>query len=82
MRQPDITSDGRVMAYRDTSEDRSVRIDCHIVFYDGVTGNVQHIPLLVVLKALGTERHTLIERHMTADDSGLANHDTSSHDCR
>ena len=76
MRQPDITTDGRVMTNGNTSKDRGVRIDRHIVLYDGVTRNVQHISLLVVLKALGTERHTLIERHMTADDGGLANHDT------
>ena len=76
VRQPDVASDGRVMADGNAPQDRGVRIDRHVVLDNRVARDVQHIPLFVVLKALGTERHTLIERHMTADDGGLANHDT------
>ena len=47
-----------------------------MVLDDGVSRDVEHITLLVVLEALGTERHTLIERHVVADDARLADDDT------
>ena len=41
-----------------------------------VTGYVQHITILIVLKALGTKRNTLIKRNVVANNSGLANNHT------
>ena len=47
-----------------------------MVFQDGVTGDVQHVTVLVVLKALGTQCYTLIQRDMIADDSRFADNHT------
>ena len=41
-----------------------------------MTRHVQHITLLVILEALGTQRHTLIQRHVVADNRGLSDHHT------
>ena len=47
-----------------------------MVFQDGVTRNVQHVTVLVVLKTLGTQCYTLIQRDMIADDSRFADNHT------
>ena len=47
-----------------------------MVFQDGVTGDVQHVTVLIILKALGTQCYTLIQRDMIADDSRFANYHT------
>ena len=41
-----------------------------------MTWHVEHIAVLVILKALGTKRDTLIESDMIADDTRLADDDT------
>ena len=64
-----------MMANSYSAQDRSVTINGDIVFYDGVTGHVEDIALLVVLEALGTQRDTLIEGDMRANNASLANHD-------
>ena len=43
-----------------------------------VTRHVQHITLLIILETLGTQRHTLIQRHVTADNRCLTDHHTSA----
>ena len=63
------------MTYGDTSEDRGVGIDGDMVLDDRMTGNIQHVAVLIVAEALGTKRHTLIEGDVVADDGGLANDD-------
>ena len=43
-----------------------------MVFQYRVSGDVQHISVLVVLKALSTQCYTLIQRDMIADDGRFA----------
>lgn len=74
MRQPDVTSDDRVMPYRDAPQYRCVRIDGYVVFDDRVTRYVQHVALLVVFEALSSQRHALIQCHVTADNTRFADH--------
>ena len=73
MRHPNITTDNGVVADGDTTQDAGITIDGDIVLDDGMAGYVEHVAISVFLEALGTQRHTLIERHVTADDTGLAN---------
>ena len=73
--QPDITTDSGMMADGNSSEDGSVGIDGNIVLNDGVSGDVEHITLIVVLEALGTEGNTLIKGDVVADDTGLTDND-------
>ena len=40
-----------------------------------MTRHVEHIAIRIVLKALGTEGHTLIQRHVGTDDTGLTDDD-------
>ena len=47
-----------------------------MVLDDRVTRYVQHVAVLVVTEALGTQCHTLIQRHVVADDGCLTNHHT------
>ena len=72
MGHPDVTADNGVVADGDTAKDTGVTVNSDIVFDNGMAGYVEHISVGVFLEALGTQRHTLIERHMTADDTGLA----------
>ena len=73
---PDIAANHRVVADGDTAQDAGIAVDGDVVLDDGMTGDVEHVGISVFLKALGTQRHTLIERHVTADDTGLANNNT------
>ena len=41
-----------------------------------MTRHIQHIAILIVLKALGAQRYTLIQTHVVADDGSLANYHT------
>ena len=41
-----------------------------------MTRHIQHIPLLVVLKALRAQGHALVQRHVVADDRRLSDHHT------
>ena len=74
---PDVAADNRVVANGDTAQNAGITVDGDIVLDDGMTGYVEHISVSVFLEALGTECHTLIERHVTANDTGLAN----NHSC-
>ncbi len=74
---PDVTADNGVMTDGDTAQDAGIAIDGDIVLDDGMTGYVEHVSVSVFLETLGTQRHTLIERHVTADDTGL----TDNHAC-
>ena len=78
MGHPDVTADNGVVADGDTAKDTGVTVNSDIVFDNGMAGYVEHISVGVFLEALGTQRHTLIERHVTADDTGLANNNAST----
>ena len=65
------------MADSDAPKDAGIAINGHVVLDDGVTGYVEHIAVSVLLEALRAERYALIECHVTADDTGLAN----NHSC-
>ena len=75
---PDVAADNGVVADGDTAKDTGVTVNSDIVFDNGMAGDVEHVAISVFLKALGTQRHTLIERHVTADDTGLANNNAST----
>ena len=75
---PDVAADNGVMADGDAAQNAGITVDGDVVLDDGMTGYVEHISVSVFLKALGTQRHTLIERHVTADDTGLANDHAST----
>ena len=76
MGHPDVTADNGVVADGDTAQDAGIAVDGDVVLDDGMAGYIEDIALGVVLEILGAERHTLIERHVTADDTGLANNNT------
>ena len=76
MRQPDVTTDGRVVANGDATQYRSVRIYRHVVFDNRVTRYIQHVAVSIILEALGTQCDTLIQRDVVANDTRLTNHDT------
>ena len=73
MSHPDVAADHRVVADGDASQDAGIAINSDIILDDGMTGYVEHIAIAVFFKALGTQRHTLIERHMVSDNRRLAN---------
>ena len=75
---PDVAADNGVVADGDTAQDAGIAIDGDVVLDDGMAGNVEHVSVCIFLEALGTQRHTLIERHVTADDTGLANDHAST----
>ncbi len=75
VREPDVTADGGVVADGDAAENGGVGIDGHVVLENRVTGDVEHVALLVVLETLGTKGDALIERDVVADDGSLANDD-------
>ena len=60
----------------DTSEDRGVGIDRHVILDNRMTRYVQHVAVLIIFEALGTKGHTLIECHVVADDTRLTNDHT------
>ena len=70
---PDIAANHGVVADSDTSKDAGVTVDGDIVLDDGMTRYVEHIAIAVFFKALGTQRHTLIERHVVSDNRRFAN---------
>ena len=76
MGQPDVASNGGVVAYGDASEDRSIGIDGDVVLDNGVAWHVQHVALFVVLETLGTKGNTLIESDVVADNAGFTDNDT------
>ena len=47
-----------------------------MVLDNRVAWYVQHVAILIVLKAFGAQRNTLVQRYMVANDTGLANDDT------
>ena len=75
---PDVAANHGVMADGDSAQDACVTIDGDIVLDDGMAGYVEHVAVSVFLEALGTQRHALIERHVIADDTGLANNNAST----
>ena len=77
MRHPDVAANHGVVADGDSAQDAGIAIDGDIVLDNGMAGYVEHIAIAVFFKALRTQRHALIERHVTADDTGLAN----NHSC-
>ena len=78
VRHPDVAADNGVVADGDTAQDAGIAIDGDVVLDDGMAGDVEHVAVSVFLEALGTQCHTLIERHVAADDTGLANNHSSS----
>ena len=75
---PDITANHRMMAYRDATQHRAVRINRHIVFQDGMAGHALRLAFVVNLEILRTQRNALIQCDMIADDAGFANHHASA----
>ena len=65
MGHPDVTADNGVVADGDTAQNAGVAIDGDVVLDDGMAGYVKHIAIAVFFKALGTQRHTLIERQVS-----------------
>ena len=45
-----------------------------MILDDRVARHVQHVTVLIVFEALGSQRHTLIQTHMVADNRGLTDH--------
>ena len=78
VRHPDIAADNGVVADGDTAQNAGIAIDGDVVLDDGMTGYVEHIPVSVFLETLGTQRHTLIERHMVSNNRRFANNNTST----
>ncbi len=75
---PDVAADNGVVANGDTAQDAGITVDGDVVLDDGMAWNVEHVSVSVFLEALGTQRHTLIERHVTANDTGLTNNHSST----
>ena len=73
---PDVAAHYGVVADGDAAQDGGIGVDGDVVLDDGVSRDVEHIALLVVFEALGTEGDTLIEGDVVADDAGLADDDT------
>ena len=73
VREPNVTSNGGVMADSDTTKYGGVGVDSDIVLDNRVTRDIEHVSLFVVLETLGTEGNTLIEGDVIADDGGFAN---------
>ena len=65
-----------MMADGDATENRGVGVDGDVILDDGVARHVEHITVSVILEALGTESHALIQRDMSTDDTGFADDDT------
>ena len=78
MGHPDVAANHGVVADGNTTQDAGIAIDGDVVLDDGMTGYVEHVSVSVFLETLGTQRHALIERHVTADDTGLANDHSST----
>ena len=53
MSQPDVTTNGRVMANSDTSENRRVGVDRYVVLEHWMARNVQHVAILVIFETFG-----------------------------
>ena len=70
---PDVAADDGVVADGDAAQDAGITVDGDIVLDDGMSGYIEHIAVGVFLEALRTQRHTLVERHMVADDGRLTN---------
>ena len=47
-----------------------------MVLYDRMARHVEHVALSIILETLGTQRHTLIERHVRPNDGRLADDHT------
>src|SRR3569623_3558309 len=73
--EPDVAADGRTAADGDAAEYRGAGVDHNVVLDDGVARQtLLQDPGLSGRKAIGAERHCLIEPHAFADHSGLADH--------
>ena len=75
---PDVAADNRVVADGNAPKDTRVTVDGDIVLDDRMTGYVEHVSVGVFLETLGTQCHTLIKRHVTADDASLADNNSST----
>ena len=73
---PDVATDDGVVANGDATKDGGIGIDGDIVFDNRVARYVEHVAVLVVLEALGTQGDTLIDGDVFANDAGFANDDT------
>lgn len=71
---PHISANHRVVTDRYAPQDRGVGVDPHIILDYWMTRNIDRITKLIEPKALGTQRHTLIDNHIFANDRRLANH--------
>ncbi len=78
MSEPDVASYRGMVADGNATENRGVGIDSDRVFDDGVARHIKHVALLVVFEILRSEGDTLIESDMVANDTGLADDDTSA----
>ena len=73
-REPDITSYNSIVTDSDPSEDGSIRIDSHIVFENGMPGQVERKAFFGVTEILGPEGHSLIQHYVIADYRSCSNH--------
>ena len=73
---PDIASNDAVVPNGDAPQDGGVGVDGDVVLDDGVTWNVEHVAVLVVLERLGTQGDALIEGDVVADDASLSDDNT------
>ena len=75
MRQPDVASDGGMVAYGDASQYGGVGINGDVVLNNGMTRHVEDVAVFVVLEAFCAKGDTLVECDVVADDAGFADDD-------
>ena len=74
-RHPYISAYHGILADGDAPQDSGVGVDYHVVLQDRVARNaLDRIAVGIERKALRSERHTLIQFHVVANDARFANH--------
>ena len=66
------------MADSNATEDGSIGINGDVVLDDGVARHIKYVAVGIVLEALGTKGNTLVKGDVVADDTRLADDDTSA----
>ena len=70
MRNPEVATDGGVVANLDAAKDGGISIDHHIISDDRMTGNaLDQRAVFFLWEVLGSESNALIECHIIAQDS-------------
>ena len=76
LRHPDVTAYRRATAYRDAPQNGGVGVDNHVVFQNRVSRNAfDGVSVVVEREAFGSERDSLIELYVVADDASCPYHD-------